>query len=60
MKERVIIDVYTTEDGYELIKVHTTCKGKYPPNNCDTGYFLYDIDEKYFDDWEVVEDYRCE
>jgi hypothetical protein len=23
------------------------------------GYFMYDIDEEYFDDWEVVEDYRC-
>jgi hypothetical protein len=58
-KERVIIDVYHTEDGYELIKVYTSCKGQYPPRNCDTGYFMYDIDEEYFEDWEVVEDYRC-
>lgn len=58
-KQKVIIDVYHTEDGYELIKVYTDCKNQYPPSNCETGYFMYDIDEEYFDDWEVVEDYRC-
>ena len=58
-KEKVIIDVYYTEDRYEVIKVYTACKNQYPPSNCETGYFMYDIDEEYFDDWEVVEDYRC-
>ncbi len=59
MKEKVIIDVYTTEDGYELIKVYSAnSKEQYPPSNCDTGYFLYDIDDYLMEDWDIVEDYR--
>ena len=60
MKEKVIIDVYTTEDGYELIKVYKEdSKEQYPPSNCDNGYFFSgEIAEVFFKDWEVVRDYR--
>tara|TARA_R100000808_G_scaffold17592_1_gene38820 strand:- start:620 stop:814 length:195 start_codon:yes stop_codon:yes gene_type:complete len=58
-KERVIIDVYYTEDGFEVTRVHTADYNKYPPNNCGSGgFFLYDIAEDYLKDWEIVEDYR--
>ena len=60
-KEQVVIDVWHTEEGYELFRVYLAHRpsGVYdPPSNCDSGFFSYDIDEDYFDDWDVVEDYR--
>ena len=35
-------------------------KEQYPPSNCETGYFLYDIDEYLMEDWDIVEDYKNE
>jgi hypothetical protein len=63
-KERVIIDVWNTEDGYEIFRVYLAGKPAgihEPPNNTyNGGFFSYDIDEEYFKDWIVVEDYRAE
>tara|TARA_R100000152_G_C6537807_1_gene17109 strand:- start:116 stop:313 length:198 start_codon:yes stop_codon:yes gene_type:complete len=63
-KEKVVIDVWNTEDGYQIYRVYRAYKpiGVFePPNNTyDGGFFRYDIDEKYFKDWDVVEDYRVE
>ena len=61
-REKVIIDVWNTEDGYEIIRVYkkSSIAGLYnPPSNTnDGGFFYYDIPEEYFEDWDVVEDYR--
>jgi hypothetical protein len=63
-KERVIIDVWNTEDGYEIFRVYLAGKSAgvhEPPNNTHNGgFFCYDIDEEYFEEWEVVEDYRTD
>ena len=63
-KEKVIIDVWESEDGYELIRVYLAYKslGEYiVPNNLHSaGFFLYDIDEDYLKEWDIVEDFRCE
>ena len=63
-KEKVVIDVWMTEDNYEIYRVYLAYKqiGVFEPpsNTSDGGFFLYDIDEKYFEDWDVVEDYRVE
>mgnify|MGYP003115566888 CR=1 FL=1 len=63
-KEQVVIDVWNTEDGYEIFRVYLAHKpnGVFDPpsNTCDGGFFIYNIDEQYFEDWEVVEDYRTE
>jgi hypothetical protein len=63
-KEKVIIDVWDSEDGYELIRVYLAYKsiGEYiVPNNLhNAGFFLYDIDEDYLKEWDIVEDYRTE
>ena len=63
-KENVIIDVWNTEEGYEIIRVYLAYQklGEYiPPNNTfNGGFFLYDIDDSYFKEWNVIDDYRCE
>ena len=63
-KEQVVIDVWMTEDDYEIYRVYLAYKptGVFePPSNTSYGgFFLYDIDEKYFEDWEVVDDHRVE
>ena len=63
-KEQVVIVVWNTEDCYQIYRVYLAYKpnGVFEPpsNTSDGGFFLYDIDEKYFEDWDVVEDYRVE
>ena len=62
-KEQVIIDVWNTEDGYEIFRVYLAFKpaGVYDPpsNTIDGGFFYYDIDEEYLEEWDVVEDFRA-
>jgi len=63
-KEQVIIDIWNTEDGYQIYRVYLAYKpnGVFEPpsNTSDGGFFSYGIDEEYFEDWEVVKDYRKE
>ncbi len=65
-KEKVIIDVFNTEDGYEYFRVYLAYKkiGEFiPPNNLhNEGIFFYNenIDEDYLKEWDIVADYRCE
>ena len=68
-KEKVIIDVYTTEDGYQIYRVcewRPKSKGfqQYQANVCiDSGFFydegaLNDFLEEHKDEIYIVEDYR--
>ena len=63
-KEKVIIDVWSTEDDYEIFRVYLAYKpmGEHipPSNTSNGGFFLYDIDEDYLKEWDIVEDFRCE
>jgi hypothetical protein len=65
-KEKVIIDVFNTEDGYEYFRVYLAYKkiNEYiPPSNLhNEGIFFYkeNIDEDYILEWDIVADYRCE
>ena len=63
-KEQVVIDVWNTEDGYEIFRVYLAYKpiGVFEePNNLHSGgFFVHDIEEDYLEDWDVVEDYRTE
>ena len=49
-REKVVIDVWNTEDGYEIIRVYrkSSIAGLYNPprNTIDGGFFYYDIDTK--------------
>ena len=59
-KERVIIDCFTTEDGFEYYKVYLEGKmDRTPSNIMDDGIFMEgsSIDD-YSDEWIIVEDYR--
>ena len=63
-KQDVIIDVWNTEDGYEIKRVYLAHKpmGEFiePDNTQNGGFFLYDIDDSYFKNWNVISDYRCQ
>ncbi len=63
-KEQVIIDVFETEDGYEYFRVYLAHKpiGEHipPSNTSNGGFFLYNIDEDYIEEWDVVEDFRTQ
>jgi hypothetical protein len=65
-KEKVIIDVFESEDGYEFFRVYLAHQkiGVYtPPSNLNgEGIFIYSehIDDDYLDEWDIVEDFRCE
>ena len=72
---RIIIDVYNTEDHYEIFRIldarnfHTTKQHfKETIDLCEIGFFQYG---DHIDDWienqeergytfDIVEDYRCE
>ena len=63
-KEKVIIDVWNTEDGYEISRVYLAYQevGVHtPPNNTHNGgFFCYDIEDSYLKNWDIVEDFRSE
>tara|TARA_R100000654_G_scaffold27494_1_gene51654 strand:+ start:912 stop:1112 length:201 start_codon:yes stop_codon:yes gene_type:complete len=63
-KQDVIIDVWETEDHYEIVRVYLAYKptGEHiPPDNTQSGgFFLYGIEDYYFEEWNVIDDYRCE
>tara|TARA_R100000458_G_C8071608_1_gene110156 strand:- start:9 stop:218 length:210 start_codon:yes stop_codon:yes gene_type:complete len=65
-KIKVIINVYNTEEGYQIYKVEQANGSGYQADCCgDSGFFWNSstVDE-YMDDWrehydiEIVEDYR--
>ena len=65
-KEKVIIDVFESEAGYEFFRVYLAHKkiGEFiPPSNLNNeGIFIYSehIDDDYLEEWDVVEDFRTQ
>lgn len=67
LKEKVYIDVFLTEDGYEIYFLGShkeDGKGRIQADVCDSSGFFYDEDnlnsflEENEDEIEIVEDYR--